>query len=104
MLDDLGNTCHGDPRRINSRVPERVRLLKGALSRGQLIFLGELKRVRMWGVIVPIVKPLDVARIGRQSANGPEAQEKRAHTQRRNAVAQHSWKASDQPAWLTEAF
>jgi CRISPR-associated protein Cas1 len=47
---------------------------------------------------------LDAARIGRQSANGPEAQLKRANTQRQNALAQHSWKAADQPAWLTEAF
>jgi CRISPR-associated endonuclease Cas1 len=47
---------------------------------------------------------LDAARIGRQTANGPEAQLKRANTQRNNALAQHSWKASDQPAWLTEAF
>jgi len=47
---------------------------------------------------------LDAARIGRQTANGPEAQLKRANTQRQNALAQHSWKASDQPAWLTEAF
>ena len=47
---------------------------------------------------------LDAARIGRQTANGPEAQLKRAETQRQNALAQHSWKESDQPAWLTEAF
>jgi hypothetical protein len=47
---------------------------------------------------------LDVARIGRQTANGPEAQEKRAHTQRKNGLAQHAWKSSDQPAWLTDAF
>ncbi len=47
---------------------------------------------------------LDAARIGRQTANGPEAQWKRAETQRKNALAQHSWKSSDQPAWLTEKF
>jgi len=47
---------------------------------------------------------LDAARIGRRTANGPEAQLKRANTQRKNALAQHSWNASDQPAWLTEAF
>jgi hypothetical protein len=45
---------------------------------------------------------LDAARIGRQTANGPEAQAKRAIKARRNALAQHAWKASDQPAWLTE--
>jgi hypothetical protein len=45
---------------------------------------------------------LDAARIGRQTANGPEAQAKRAIKARKNALAQHSWKASDQPAWLTQ--
>jgi CRISPR-associated endonuclease Cas1 len=45
---------------------------------------------------------VDAARIGRQTANGPEAQVKRANTQRKNALAQHAWKSSDQPAWLTE--
>lgn len=47
---------------------------------------------------------LRAARIGRQTANGPEAQLKRANTQRKNALAQHAWKSSDQPAWLTDAF
>jgi len=45
---------------------------------------------------------LEAARIGRLTANGPEAQAKRAIKARKNALAQHSWKASDQPAWLTE--
>ena len=39
---------------------------------------------------------LDAARIGRQTANGPAAQLKRANTQRKNALAQHAWKSSDQ--------
>ena len=30
-----------------------------------------------------------------------EAQVKRSNTQRENALAQHAWKPSDQPAWLT---
>jgi CRISPR-associated endonuclease Cas1 len=47
---------------------------------------------------------LDAARIGRATANSPEAQLKRANTQRENALAQHAWKPSDQPAWLTNAF
>jgi CRISPR-associated endonuclease Cas1 len=47
---------------------------------------------------------LIAAKIGRQTAYGPEAQAKRANTQRKNALAQHSWKASSQPAWLTEKF
>ena len=43
---------------------------------------------------------LDAARIGRQTANGPEAQAKRVMKARRNALAQHSWNPSDQPKWL----
>ena len=44
---------------------------------------------------------LDAARIGRLTANGPGAQAKRAIKARQNALAQHSWRESDQPAWLT---
>jgi CRISPR/Cas system-associated endonuclease Cas1 len=44
---------------------------------------------------------LDAARIGRLTANGPGAQAKRARKAQKNALAQHSWKESDQPAWLT---
>jgi CRISPR-associated endonuclease Cas1 len=47
---------------------------------------------------------IDAARVGRQTANSPEAQLKRASTQRQNALAQHAWKPSDQPTWLTETF
>jgi len=47
---------------------------------------------------------IDAARVGRQTANGPGAQLKRANTQRQNALAQHAWKPSDQPAWLTGTF
>jgi CRISPR-associated endonuclease Cas1 len=44
---------------------------------------------------------LNAARIGRVTANCPEANAKRATKARKNALAQHSWKDSDQPAWLT---
>jgi CRISPR-associated protein Cas1 len=44
----------------------------------------------------------DAARIGRLTANGPEAQAKRSIKARENAMAQHSWKSSDQPVWLTK--
>jgi hypothetical protein len=47
---------------------------------------------------------VDVARLGRQTANSSEAQLKRANTQRTNALAQHAWKPSDQPTLLTESF
>jgi len=43
------------------------------------------------------------AHIGRIAAHTPEAQGKRAETQRRNALAQHAWKSSDLPVWLNEA-
>lgn len=42
------------------------------------------------------------AQLGRKLAQTPEARAKRASTQRRNAIAQHSWTASSQPAWLTD--
>lgn len=42
--------------------------------------------------------------LARSLAHGPEAQRKRAATQQINALAQHAWKPSDQPAWLTEKF
>lgn len=44
---------------------------------------------------------LEAARIGRQTANEPEAQAKRAIKARENALAQHAWKPSKQPDWLT---
>jgi CRISPR-associated endonuclease Cas1 len=47
---------------------------------------------------------LNVARIGRETANSPKARLKRAKTLRKNTLAQQSWKPSDQPAWLTEEF
>jgi len=39
---------------------------------------------------------------GRMAAHTPEAQARRADTQRRNAAARWSWDPSSQPAWLTE--
>ena len=53
------------------------------------------------GVPTSTENMLRAARIGRLSANGAEAQAKRAIKARKNALAQHSWKESDQPAWLT---
>jgi hypothetical protein len=47
---------------------------------------------------------LRAARIGRQTANGPEAQVKRAIKARKNALAQHSWNSSYQMKWLTPEF
>jgi hypothetical protein len=44
------------------------------------------------------------ALIGRQTAHSPEAQLKRANTQRKNALAQHAWKPSENPSWLTDKF
>jgi len=42
--------------------------------------------------------------LARTAAQTSEAQLKRALTQQVNAVAQHAWKPSDQPAWLTADF
>jgi CRISPR-associated endonuclease Cas1 len=53
------------------------------------------------GVPTSTKNMLNAARIGRLTANGPDAQAKRALKARKNALAQHSWKKSDQPAWLT---
>ncbi len=45
---------------------------------------------------------VETARRGRVAAQSPEAQASRAETQRRNALAQHAWQPSEQPAWLDE--
>jgi hypothetical protein len=37
-------------------------------------------------------------------AHTPEARLKRAATQQINALAQHAWKPTDQPSWLTAEF
>ena len=42
------------------------------------------------------------APLGRIAAQTPEAQARRADTQRRNSAARWSWDPSSQPAWLTE--
>jgi hypothetical protein len=47
---------------------------------------------------------VDVARVGRLTANNPQAQAKRRTTQRRNHAARRAWNPSSQPAWLTEQF
>jgi CRISPR-associated protein Cas1 len=47
---------------------------------------------------------VDVARVGRLTAHGIQAQARRSNTQHCNALLQHSWQASSQPAWLTEEF
>jgi hypothetical protein len=64
----------------------------------------ESKTCVQCGVPTSTKNMLIAARIGRLTANGPEAQAKRAVKARRNALEQHSWKESDQPAWLTPEF
>ena len=64
----------------------------------------ESKTCVQCGVPTSTKNMLKAARIGRLTANGPEAQAKRATKARKNALAQHSWKDSDQPAWLTPEF
>jgi hypothetical protein len=80
--------------------PRRDNLCRGC---GKTILDGSTNCVRC-AVDDATKNMLDAAWIGRQTANGPEAQLKRANTQRKNALAQHAWKSSDQPAWLTDTF
>jgi CRISPR-associated endonuclease Cas1 len=47
---------------------------------------------------------VEVARMGRLTANSPEARAKRRSTQRRNHEARRSWNPSSQPTWLTAEF
>jgi CRISPR-associated endonuclease Cas1 len=82
------------------RVPRRDSLCRGC---GKTIQDGRTNCVRC-AVDDATKNMLDAAKIGRQTANSPEAQLKRANTQRKNALAQHAWKSSDQPAWLTDTF
>jgi CRISPR-associated endonuclease Cas1 len=45
-----------------------------------------------------------LARVGRQISHSPEAEARRAETQRRQAAALKAWNPSDQPDCLTEEF
>jgi CRISPR-associated protein Cas1 len=83
-----------------SRVPSQQNICAGC---GKTIQHGRMNCVRC-AVDDATKNMLDAAKTGRQTANGPEAQLKRANTQHKNALAQHAWKSSDQPAWLTDAF
>jgi hypothetical protein len=82
------------------RAPRRENLCRGC---GKTIRGGQTNCARC-AVGDATRNMLDAANIGRQTAYGPEAQIKRANTQRKNAVAQHAWKPSDQPGWLTDKF
>ena len=88
------------PLPISIRAPRRENLCRGC---GKTISDGCANCTRS-AVGDATKNMLDAARIGRETANGLEAQVKRANTQRKNALAQHAWKPSDQPAWLTEKF
>jgi CRISPR-associated endonuclease Cas1 len=46
----------------------------------------------------------EAGRIARIAAHAPKAKLKRAATQQVNARAQHAWKPSDHPSWLTAEF
>jgi hypothetical protein len=47
-------------------------------------------------------KMVDVARVGRESTHTPQAQSRRADTQRRIIVRKRNWTPSSQPDWLTK--
>jgi CRISPR-associated endonuclease Cas1 len=84
----------------SGRPPRRDNLCRGC---GKIIQEGRVNCAKC-AVDAATANMIDAGRIGRQTANGPKAQLKRAITQRKNALAQHSWKASSQPEWLTEKF
>jgi CRISPR-associated endonuclease Cas1 len=46
----------------------------------------------------------DVARLGRLASQQPEAEQKRAQTANRQALARFNWDASQLPSWLTREF
>jgi CRISPR-associated endonuclease Cas1 len=78
-------------------IPRREHLCRGC---GKTIHSGRVNCARC-AVDDATKNMLDAARIGRRTANGPKAQAKRTVKARKNALAQHAWKASDQPSWLT---
>ena len=47
---------------------------------------------------------IEGARLGRVIGHGPQAQERRKETKRRNDLARQNWSPADQPKWLTEDF
>jgi CRISPR-associated endonuclease Cas1 len=79
-------------------IPKRENLCRGC---GKTIQSGRVNCARC-AVDKATKNMLDAARIGRLTANGPKAQAKRAEKARKNALAQHSWKPSEKPAWLTQ--
>ena len=90
----------GAPIQPTVRAPRQSNLCRGC---GKTIHDGRTNCAKC-AVNVATTNIIDAARIGRRTANAPAAQLKRAITQRRNALAQHSWRASNHPAWLTESF
>ena len=87
----------GSPETIVRVAQQRENLCPGC---GKKI-RSESKTCVQCGVVTSTKNMLSAAMIGRRTANGPAAQAKRATKARKNALAQHSWKQSDQPAWLT---
>jgi CRISPR-associated endonuclease Cas1 len=88
----------GVSREREIRVPQRVEnLCPGCGAR-----IGDASKTCVRCAVPNSTKNmLTAARIGRLTANGPEAQAKRAAKAQKNALAQHAWRPSDQPAWLT---
>jgi CRISPR-associated endonuclease Cas1 len=82
------------------RAPRRDNLCRGC---GKTIQDGRTNCARC-AVESAATNMVAAALIGRQTAHSPEAQLKRAHTQRKNALAQHAWKPLENPPWLTDKF
>ena len=47
---------------------------------------------------------IEAAKLGRIATHSPKAEAQRAATMHRQEAAKQTWKASDQPTWLTETF
>jgi hypothetical protein len=82
------------------RAPRRENLCRGC---GKTIQVGRMNCANC-AVDNATTNMVAAALVGRQTAQSPEAQLKRANTQRKNALAQHAWKPSENPSWLTDKF
>lgn len=80
------------------RPPRPLRVCRGC---GAAIVPGN-SHCSACGVVFATEELIKAAERGRVAAQAPEAQARRAETQRRNATAQHAWTRSDHPPLLNE--
>ena len=77
--------------------PRRKNLCRGC---GKVLRSGRMHCAQC-AIDDPTKHLIDAARIGRVTAQTPEARARQAESQRRHAEARSSWAASSQPEWLT---